>query len=307
MLYWIRRGHLYLGLFLFPWAVLYGVTAFLFNHPSVASDQPVLHFNEDDLKGTPLEQSPSVDEIADEVIARLNEVQQPAEPYSRLDGSARYSGRDNFIAMVQASGRTFSIMYEPQAQSGMIRETTSASAAPAPFAVGQPETRRGRGGMMGPMRPQAGGIELPNSLTSRLKATVPSLLERNGLPSGEVTITQSPDIKFHMLADKKAWTVTYNPLTTAVTGGEGTDRSDLSWRSFLTRLHLTRGYPGEVNAKWLWAVGVDAMAVVMCFWGCSGLLMWWQIKSTRKWGFAVLALSTVVASALGFAMHGIWS
>jgi hypothetical protein len=28
----LRRSHLYLGLALFPWAILYGVTAFLFNH-----------------------------------------------------------------------------------------------------------------------------------------------------------------------------------------------------------------------------------------------------------------------------------
>ena len=40
----LRRVHLFLGLFLLPWAVLYGVTAFLFNHPAAFSDNPTVQF-----------------------------------------------------------------------------------------------------------------------------------------------------------------------------------------------------------------------------------------------------------------------
>ena len=70
---------------------------------------------------------------------------------------------------------------------------------------------------------------------------------------------------------------------------------------------LYRTYPGEFNAKWVWAVVVDAMGFVMCFWGVSGLFMWWQIKATRKPGLAVLALSGVAATVLGVAMYGMLS
>ena len=41
---WLRRVHLYFGLLLFPWALLYGVTAFLFNHPTAFSEQPTTTF-----------------------------------------------------------------------------------------------------------------------------------------------------------------------------------------------------------------------------------------------------------------------
>jgi hypothetical protein len=41
----------------------------------------------------------------------------------------------------------------------------------------------------------------------------------------------------------------------------------------------------------------------MCFWGLSGLVMWWQIKATRKVGAVVLVLSAAAATALGVAMH----
>jgi hypothetical protein len=71
----------------------------------------------------------------------------------------------------------------------------------------------------------------------------------------------------------------------------------------LLRLHTAHGYPGDTNAKWFWAVIVDVMAFVMCFWGFTGLLMWWQIRSTRTPGFLVLILSAIIATAIGIAMH----
>ncbi len=39
------------------------------------------------------------------------------------------------------------------------------------------------------------------------------------------------------------------------------------------------------------------------FWGFSGLLMWWQIKRTRRLGMIVLVLSLVVAIWVGVGMH----
>ena len=45
------------------------------------------------------------------------------------------------------------------------------------------------------------------------------------------------------------------------------------------------------------------MAVTMCLLGLSGLVMWWQVKATRKAGAVVLVLSAPAATALGFAMH----
>jgi len=308
----VRRGHLYLGLFLFPWAVLYGVTAFLFNHPTLFADGQSAHYTRADLAGTPLEAPPTPEAQADAVIAALNERQSPAVTYRSQPGHTRYSGRETFVAMVRADRRTFSVTYDPATGSGLIRETTPpGSDDPAPFAAGIPGSGGGRGSGMGgprgmgkgPMRPQAGGVPLPDSLPDRIKASIPTLLERKGFPPGDVTVTQSPDLKFPIEADGRIWTATYNPLTTAVSGVAGVDQGEFGARSFLTRLHLSRGYPGELNVRWVWAVGVDAMAVVLCFWGVSGLFMWWQIKATRKAGLVVLALSAVAATALGVGMY----
>lgn len=138
-----------------------------------------------------------------------------------------------------------------------------------------------------------------------MKAAVPTVLERIGFPNGEATVTSVPDVVFPILADGRRWTATFNPLAGSVSGvADGAkSESELGWRRFLLRLHTTHGYPSETNARWFWAVLVDAMALVMCFWGVSGLVMWWQLKGTRRVGAVVLCLSAVAATALGFAMH----
>ena len=77
----------------------------------------------------------------------------------------------------------------------------------------------------------------------------------------------------------------------------------LSTRRFLTGLHLAYTYPSRLDSRWFWALAVDAMFVSMVFWGCSGLLMWWQMKKLRGWGALTLVASAVVAMALAVGMH----
>lgn len=305
MMHLVRRGHMYAGLFLFPWAILYGFTGFLFNHPTILSDAPTVHFSRADVAGTPLESAPTPQEQAMAVLAALNERHQPSTPYTLGRGEAYYGTRETFVATVKAQTRTFFVVYNPKTASGIIRETTTrAVVEKAPFATGTGDAPRQRGmGMMGPMKHNPQGIRIENSIVDRIKDAIPLIMERKGFPKGEVTVTTAPDIKFPVEVKGQIWTAIYNPLTTTVSGTAGPQRSELSWRTFLLRLHLSRGYPDEVAAKWFWAVIVDAMALTLCFWGLSGLIMWWQIKATRWAGLVVLLVSAVAAAALGWAMH----
>ena len=309
LMQFIRRTHLYVGLFLFPWAVLYGVTGLLFNHPTFLADSPTETFRRSDLVGTPLENLPDIKAQADAVLAGLNELKQPSTPFTLANDVVRYGARDSFIATVKAEHRSFFVVFDPKSGSGTIRESTPKTAAsdPAPFATGKTDGQRQRGmGMMGPMKHDHAGVKIADSITDRLKDAIPNVMEKKGFPRGEVTVTTAPDIKFEVNAAGKTWLATYNPLTTSVTGTTQ-KAGDLSFRTFLLRMHLTRGYPGEFSTKWIWAVGVDAIAVALFFWGVSGLLMWWQIKSTRRLGLVVLATSAIVATLLGIGMHGLLS
>lgn len=307
LMQFVRRTHLYVGLLLFPWAILYGVTGFLFNHPTILADAPTTHFTRADVIGTPLEKTPSPHDQALAVVAALNEMQKPTRPYELAAGEAHYATRESFIATVKADKRTFFVVFEPNSSSGTIRETTPPTAAEsAPFATGAGDAPRQRGmGMMGPMKHNHAGVKIDGSIVDVIKSGVPSLMERKGFPRGEVAVTTAPDVKFPMQADGALWTAIYNPITTNVSGSIGPPRSDLSLRSFLLRLHLSRGYPGEVTTKWFWAIGVDAIAIILCFWGISGLFMWWQIKSTRTLGLIALTLGLLTALLLGLGMHAV--
>ncbi|MFO1007366.1 MAG: PepSY domain-containing protein [Planctomycetaceae bacterium] len=306
VLHVIRRTHLYIGVFLFPWAMLYGVTGFLFNHPTFFADSLAISFSPEDLKGTELESLPDLPTQAQAVVAALNESQKPTTPYKLAEGKISYANREAFVATAKAGSRSFFVTFDPLVSKGLIRESTPAvpPPEPAPFATAKPEGPRQRGmGMSGPMPHESKGLKISDSIVERLKKSLPVVMERKGIPSAEVTLTTAPDIRFPMDVDGKTWTATFNPLTTAVTGVNGQRGTNLTLRTFLLRMHLTRGYPSEINLKWGWAIGVDGIALALCFWGISGILMWWQIKSTRRAGLVVLVVSSILATMLTVGMH----
>ena len=91
-LHWIRRSHLYFGLFLFPWALLYGVTAFLFNHPTAFSDQKSITFDRSSYSADSIQlTSETPKSLAAEVISQLNATQMPAVPYHLGPGEIRFT------------------------------------------------------------------------------------------------------------------------------------------------------------------------------------------------------------------------
>lgn len=318
----VRRAHLYFGLFLLPWAVLYGVTGFLFNHPTAFADAPSVTFGAGELAGTPMGTPAKPSEVAEQVVKALNERAPGDHKYELVEPEKAKYTRDFAFATVKTEGQEVSLLFDVNRPGGTVR---SKAAAPppkevekAPFAVtggkaagGNPKgggMRAERGGAKGePTHNHAAtGLQLADPLHERVKASVPTVLERTGFPAGDVTVTSVPDLSFRMSDGAKVWAVTYNAQTGAVGGAPleaAAPPEELSTRRFLTRLHLAHGFPGDTNAKWFWAVIVDAMAFVMVFWGVSGVFMWWQIKATRLLGFLVLLLSACAATALGFGMH----
>lgn len=312
----LRRGHLYLGLFLFPWAILYGVSAFLFNHPTAFSDNPTVQFGKEAITGTPLESVPSPREQAEQVIAKLNAMQKPEVPYTLGPGEVKYA-REFAFATARTEGRTINVLVDVKHGGGTVRSTPDkpkTEPVKAPFAIGSAGPAGGRGGRGGGPgggpprvegeRPARGDvIKLEQPLTERVKAAVPVILERNGFEATDIAVTSVPDLVFPIEADGKTWTATYNATTGGVSGALPEATNGPSWRQFLLRLHTAHGYPGEPNARWGWAVIVDVMAAVMVFWGLSGLIMWWQIKATRLAGAVTLVLSAIAATTLGIMMY----
>ncbi len=318
--------------------ILYGATGFLFNHPTAFSDAPFVSFGASEIRDTPMESLPAPSAIAEQVVQALNERAKEGKPYALVEPEKVKYTRDFAFATVKVDDREVSVLFDVTNPGGTVRSRPAPVAAKveekAPFAIGSAKggaTKGGgnRGGGGGGGRgerpapkggeksdapaaaaPMTGPLALPDPMHERVKAAVPVVLERTGFQGGEVKVSSVPDLSFLMSDGTKTWRVSYNAMEGTVSGAS-TDAAppadELSTRRFLTRLHLTHGFPGGQNAKWFWAVIVDAMAFVMVFWGVSGIFMWWQLKATRKLGFVVLLFSVGVATALGLGMHDVLS
>ena len=283
VMYWVRRLHLYLGLFLVPWVLVYGVSGFLFNHPTAFPDQPVRSFGLEEIRGTPLEGLPKPAELAEEVVSALSEKggsyrlvrpDEAAFSRNRVTVQARGPGLEHAVAVNLADG------------TGTVRSKSSDPEPAAPFAA-------------------QSGVRIPMPLGERLQNGTPAVLRNLGLDVDVATAPATlPDLAFYMETDGRVWKVIYQPLRGLISGRPAdSPQKDLSTRRFLTQLHLAREYPPYVGGRWFWAVAVDVMAFVMVFWAVSGLFMWWQIKALRGWGAIVMAASAAVAALMGLSMH----
>lgn len=283
----VRRLHLYSGLFMFPWVLLYGVTALLFNHPDLFPDHSSQPIDLSELASTPLGDLRPADQVANDVVAALlADAKSESAAYRLVRPEAANYTRERLFVSARGDGQKHTLIFEMDGGGGRVRSQGTASKGPAP-AFARKE-----------------GVWADRPLPERVKEAVPALLASRGITAEDVTILSAPDLTFLMEADGALWQVTYNPVRGSVTGRPAqAEGGPLTVRSFLTRLHLTRGFPAVFGARWVWAVAVDAMFVAMVFWALSGLFMWWQLKATRRWGTAVLLLSAVTGASLAIGMY----
>jgi hypothetical protein len=280
----IRRAHMYAGLFLLPWVFLYGVTAFLFNHPDAFPDREVRNVSRIEAAGTPLEEMPGADELATRVVKAIND--RSGGRY-QLSSSPGASLSRPLTVTASGRGREHSVRYDFDSGGSIIRSTPSAGKPPTDLHDGEV-------------------LRLDDSPRERLARGVPALLEKLGIEADSVIIRNPPDLIFEIEAEGRRWRTAYNLQTERVSIRPTDDpASQLSNRRFLTGLHLAFGYPSTPGARWAWALIVDAMALSMVIWGGSGLMMWWQMKSLRRFGLLVMIVSLIGSVMLATGMHGV--
>lgn len=287
----LRRTHLYAGLLLLPWVFLYGVTGFLFNHATFFPDTKIVEFEKSATNGTSLASIPNASSIADQLVQQLNA--QGAESYKLIKPESARFDRGGLSASVKdGSGTSYNVILNSEG-GGTIRENrtpASREKVEAPFAA-----RR--------------GLELKESPLPGLEKGLPAVLAKVGLEKPIVEEVRMAPLSFQMEGGGKVWQVSYNAQMGSLSGKElaANQTPDLSARSFLLRLHTTHHYPGEFNFRWIWAVIVDVMSLLMVFWGVSGIVMWWQIKRTRWIGAVLLGVSMIAAIWIGIGMHELLS
>ena len=262
-----------------------------------------------------METLPALETTVAQVIEALNNRDNiTATDLQRVATQPVRYASDFAFATVKTAEGDIGLLFDAHGGGGTIRRTPVANPARAeevfPWTIGavSPSEKGGRMPADRSEKSTASGdlLRLNNSLSDRLKESIPDLLRVRNLPAGVVTVTSVPDLTFGVESAGRQWKVSYNSLKGSVTGQPlDAPAQPLSWRRFLTRMHLSHGYPmSSSSTKWFWAIGADAIALVMIYWGGSGLIMWWQIKSTRRWGLALLVLSAVLATGLAVGMHG---
>jgi hypothetical protein len=289
----LRRLHLYLGLFLLPWALLYGVSTLLFNHPTLVADQPTVVLGADEIKGTPLEELPAPRALAEQVVTSLNQrLVSQGETTTKVKlvqpDRAAYT-HDKVLVNARGGAQIHSVAMNLPEGTGTVRSRAAAPPAPtspAPFAV-------------------ASGLAVPTSLPDQIKRGMPIALERAGLPVDGVTIPGNmPDLVFYLEAEGKVWRANFQPQRGSVQGRpDDAVAEEMPPQRFLTRLHVAHGYPPSLGIRWAWAVAVDVMGGALVFWALSGIIMWWQVRAVRGWGAVVLLASAGTATALGWGMY----
>ncbi|MBX9627644.1 MAG: PepSY domain-containing protein [Gemmataceae bacterium] len=285
----IRRGHLYVGLFMIPWVLVYAVTGFLLNHDTVWAGGTVHRVTPDHLAGTGLDALPALpDEIAREVTAELNaRTGRPA--YRLADPPAARFDPDYLPVQATIGGKEVRLNLDPATRSGhyTVPHHSADAPPPAPFAAAE-------------------GVWCRDKLSDRVKSGGPVVFGRAGTPVEKCELNYTVTVAFAVTDEAgRTWKVSYDPDKGSVTGRPADATGDTAGaREFLFNLHFTAGFPESVRARWAWAVFVDLTVLALVFWCGSGLVMWWQIKAVRRAGVVVLAASVLTAAAIGLAMHG---
>lgn len=278
---WIRRLHLYAGLLLFPWILLYGLTACFFNHPDWFSDRPaeILH----------LGALPSAEKLAEQIAADIG-----TDP--------KHKDSDKGVRLVSANGAAFTRSLQAQATTADGQNwfvTVNLTTGETTIRSRNPKPEKNKGPVFTQTKvttPEAYSIE-------QLKTRISEALTASRKECTEVQIQTLPEVEFQLEAEGQIWDVKYQPQRGTMTARAADAPSTMSIRNFMLRLHTAHGYPSEKNVRWFWAIIVDVMFVAMVFWGISGLFMWWQLKAQRRLGVALLIISAVLATWLSWGMH----
>jgi len=117
------------------------------------------------------------------------------------------------------------------------------------------------------------------------------------MPGGAITVTSVPDLIFSVEFDGQPWQAQFGRLYL------GKQLAELGWRRFLLRLHTVHGFNGGIGPRWFWSIFVDLVSLAMLFWACSGVWMWWQVRSTRWPGVALLVAGFSIAIWLAAGLH----
>jgi len=284
----VRRIHMYLGLMLFPWILLYGISGMSFNHPEVGRDIDERALSHDEVTAMTGFLPWDPDAVARQVVAQLDAA-APGRYQLDGDGPRVFSGWPLLATPSKDGGRHVLIVDLNDGSATLKTHPPNPESPAAPFA--------------------AAAIALPEYRMAAVEAQMKDLLPRLGIDApGPLRAHPkiAPELRFRIHdVQSGTWNVTYNLGTGALDGRPADADSGLRFAELLSRLHTTHHYPVHGGVTWLWALMADLVGLTLVLWALSGLAMWWQMKPTRVIGAVAIAVALVVAGLVmtGTASH----
>lgn len=272
---WIRRAHLYAGLALLPWVLLYAVSGLLFNHPDW-SDRPeggVRRFVLSDLESTKAEsQLMDPKRAADAVAGTLGaHVEVEARPAPTLRRSLRAKVSDSER---DDPAEELSVRFPSRRGSWGTRPTPPAR---TPDSLSNVSV-----------------IQVPDHDAAAWQRYADAVATEVAGDLTEVELSRTPTIRFHAQIDGEAWQVDYDANTGEVAFEPLAER-EVHLPRLLARLHMTHVYPDTLGTAWVHALLVDLSALCLVLWSVTGVFMWWQMRRVRRVGWVVLAAGLFLA------------
>ncbi|MEC5127407.1 PepSY domain-containing protein [Verrucomicrobiales bacterium BCK34] len=289
----VRRIHMYTGLILLPWVILFGFSGMLFNHPDLSGSVEVISSHSaSEVDALKTFNEPNPDALADEILSKINEAEglafkRASSGDAVIEGALVYQGNaEDGKAVVTLS---------PNYGSAVVRQYPSSKDGAKPVFPKALE-----GGLAGYDSDGGAGV-------------ADRLFEAAGVEiEGDVETVErgAASVRFRIVSEdgKSRWNVSHNLVTGELSVREISAPLGVDLYELLTRLHKTHHYPDRFSTRWLWTAFGDATGVTMVFWGISGLIMWWQIKPTRVLGVAGLSVAAVVGFVIfaGTLSHNHW-
>lgn len=275
----VRRVHMYAGLLLLPWILLFGLSGMLFNHPNVGEDVTGRSLAADDLARSGVRPW-DARRIAERVLEQVRA--EGASDY-RLDPDhdAELTGFTVLSAPSQ-QGQHMLLLDMQEARGVLVSRAARRAAEGSTFSKRQ--------------------VPLPDVSTKAVEQALGGLLEAHQLTAlGPLRAHPkiAPELRFVVRdADAVQWNLTYDLGSGTLSGRRRDVLPNLGVTQLLAKLHTTHHFPLRFGAVWLWALFADLLGVTMVFWAVSGMVMWWQLKATRLMGIVSLAIALGLAALI---------
>lgn len=272
----IRRIHMYLGLLLLPWLLFFGLSGILFNHPNIGETvkgQRILNEGEQAVAAWPAQAT------AQSVIESL---QTQGGAWS-LDPSIPPQWEGYAILTAKLPEGQETIIWDVEQGRGVWVQR---QARPDPGNPHFPVTT----------------LALPERRSAGLGPEIQALLGTQGRDAqNELKVHPRIGPRLRMVATDESgqtWNLVYSSSSGELSGRKRDHWPAIGISQLLRTLHMTHHFPMKIGARWFWALFEDLLGLSMVIWSLSGIVMWWQLKKTRRWGIISLVLALVIAAAV---------